>query len=97
MEKFTENISYNHGLTINERKVANISGVLKIESFDEEEFLLETTMGFLVIKGTNLEILKLDTKEGMLSIKGDVDGLSYFENLKKINKPSLFDKLFKWI
>ena len=63
MEKFTESISYNHGISINERKVTNITGVNKIESFDEEEFLLETNMGYLVIKGNSLEILKLDTKD----------------------------------
>ena len=95
MEKFTESISYNHGISINERKITNVTGVKKIESFDEEEFLLETNMGYLVIKGRDLEILRLDTKDGIISIKGDVDSLSYFENLKKGNKASVFDKLFK--
>ena len=97
MEKFTESISYNHGISINERKVTNITGVNKIESFDEEEFLLETNMGYLVIKGNSLEILKLDTKDGVISIKGNVDSLAYFENLKKGNKSSVLDKLFKWL
>ena len=49
--------NYNHNITINERKNIVISGVKKIESFDEEEFLLETAMGFLVIKGSELEII----------------------------------------
>ena len=95
MEKYTENISYNHGISINERKITNVTGVNKIESFDEEEFLLETSMGYLVIKGSGLEILKLDTKDGIISIKGNVDSLAYFENLKKSNKSSVIDKLFK--
>ena len=96
MEKFAENISYNHGISINERKLINITGVLKIESFDEEEFLLETNMGYLVIKGNNLEIVRLDTKDGIVAIKGMVDSFAYLENLKKGNKTSVFDKLFKW-
>lgn len=96
MEKFAENISYNHGISVNERKLVYITGVLKIESFDEEEFLLETNMGFLAIKGSGLEIVKLDTKDGIVSIKGAVDSFAYFENLKKGNKTSVFDKLFKW-
>ena len=37
MNKNIETISYNHGVSINERKVMNITGVNKIESFDEEE------------------------------------------------------------
>lgn len=90
------NISQNHGISINERKSMYITGVLKIDSFDEEEFLIETNMGYLVIKGENLEIVKLDTKDGIVSIKGSFISLSYIEELKKINKEnSLFNKLFK--
>ncbi len=96
MEKFAENISYNHGISINERKLVYLTGVVKIESFDEEEFLLETNMGYLAIKGSGLEIVRLDTKDGTLSIKGNVDNLSYFDNLKKNSKTSFMDKLFKW-
>ncbi len=95
MEKFEENISYNHGISINERKLVYLTGVVKIESFDEEEFLLETNMGYLAIKGSGLEIVRLDTKDGTLSIKGNVDNLSYFDNLKKNSKTSLMDNLFK--
>ncbi len=96
MEKFAENISYNHGISINERKLVYLTGVVKIESFDEEEFLLETNMGYLAIKGSGLEIVRLDTKDGTLSIKGNVDSLSYFDNLKKNSKASFMDKLFRW-
>ena len=78
------NNSFNHGLTITERKNLIISGVKKIESFDNEEFLMETTLGFLVIKGSELEIIKLDTYQGNVSIKGRVDSLMHLdENLKK--------------
>ena len=73
-----------------------ISGVKKIESFDNEEFLMETTLGFLVIKGSELEIIKLDTYQGNVSIKGRVDSLMYLdENLKKDKDSSLLNKLFK--
>lgn len=90
------NNSFNHGLTITERKNLIISGVKKIESFDSEEFLMETTLGFLVIKGSELEIIKLDTYQGNVSIKGRVDSLMYLdENLKKDKDSSLLNKLFK--
>lgn len=97
MEKYVENISYNHGISINERKLVYLTGVQKIESFDDEEFLLETNMGYLAIKGSGLEIVRLDTKDGTLSIKGNIDSFSYFDNLKKKDKSSLMEKLFKWI
>lgn len=97
MDKVQEmNNSFNHGLTITERKNLIISGVKKIESFDNEEFLMETTLGFLVIKGDELEIVKLDTYQGNVSIKGRIDSLMYLdETLKKEKDNSLFNKLFK--
>ena len=98
MEARVENISLTHGISINERKTMYITGVNKIESFDDEEFLMETVMGFLVIKGENLEIVKLDTKEGIVSIKGSIISLSYIDEIKKQNKESnIFGKLFRWV
>ncbi len=88
--------NYNHVITMNERKNINISGVKKIDSFDNEEFLLETTMGYIVIKGEGLEIIKLDTYQGNVSIKGKVNSLIYMENLnKKEKEEGIFSKLFK--
>lgn len=89
-------ISTNHNISISQRKSINITGVKKIESFDEEEFLLETNMGFMLIKGSSLEIIKLDTYQGDVAIKGKIDSLSYLESLNKKNKEeSIFNKLFK--
>lgn len=91
-----DNISYSHSISINERNVIYITGVLKIDSFDDEEFLLETNMGYLAIKGENLELIRLDTKDGIVSIKGLVISMSYIEDLKKSNKQSsFFEKVFK--
>lgn len=88
--------NYNHTITINERKNINISGVKKIDSFDNEEFLLETTMGYIIIKGETLEIIKLDTYQGNVAIKGKVNSLIYMENLnKKEKEDGIFSKLFK--
>ena len=52
-------------------------------------------MGYLAIKGSSLEIVRLDTKDGVVSIKGNVDSFAYFENIKKNSKSSIFEKLFK--
>lgn len=85
-----------HSMNISERKNINITGVKKIDSFDNEEFLLETIMGYLAIKGTGLEIIKLDTYQGNVSIKGKVNSLVYMDNQKKGEKEEgIFGKLFK--
>ena len=88
---------FNHGLTIAERKNIIVTGVKKIESFDSEEFLMETTLGFLVIKGNELEIIKLDTYQGNVSIKGRIDSLMYLDDVtgKKDKESSFLNKLFK--
>lgn len=86
----------NHNINIIQRKNINITGVKKIENFDEHEFLLETNMGYLLIKGSNLEIIKLDTYQGDVSIKGKIDSLEYLENTNKKQKSeSVLSKLFK--
>lgn len=89
-------ITNNHNISISQRKSINITGVKKIENFDESEFLLETNMGYMLIKGSNLEIIKLDTYQGDISIKGKIDSLVYTEDSKKQKKEeSMFSKLFK--
>lgn len=88
--------TFNHGITISERKNILVTGVKKIESFDNEEFFMETTLGYLVIKGTELEIIKLDTYQGNVSIKGKVDSMAYIETGSKKDKDNSFiNKLFK--
>ena len=89
--------SYGHSISIAERKSIILTGVKKIESFDNEEFLMETTLGYLVIKGSELEIIKLDTYQGNVSIKGKIDNLMYLDNVngKKNKDDSILNKLFK--
>jgi sporulation protein YabP len=95
-DNMDKNENYNHEISIKDRNLLRLTGVNKIESFDDEEFLMETVMGFLVIKGENLEIVKLDTKEGIVSIKGSIISLSYIDEIKKQNKENnTFGKLFR--
>ena len=88
--------TFNHGVSISERKSIIVTGVKKIESFDNEEFFMETTLGFLLIKGEDLEIIKLDTYQGNVSIKGRLDSMAYIEaGSKKDKENSIITKLFK--
>ena len=97
MDKTKElDVGFNHGITLSERKNIVITGVKKIENFDSEEFLMDTTLGFLSIKGNDLEIIKLDTYQGNVSIKGRFDSLIYMDNgISKSKEDSFLAKLFK--
>ena len=53
-------------------------------------------MGFLVIKGEGLELIKLDTMQGNVSIKGMIKGINYIEDVKtKDKEQGIFNRLFK--
>ena len=85
----------NHSISIIERKNIYISCIVKINSFDSEEFLLETTMGNLGIKGRELEIIKLDTYEGTITIKGIIDAFTYLDENRKKKEDGMISRLFK--
>lgn len=78
-----------------DRSNITLSGVNKIVSFDDEEFLMETTMGNLRLLGEGLELLKLDTNDGNVKIKGHINSLTFLDGIIAKNKESVFNKLFK--
>lgn len=77
------------------RKLLEISGVMNVESFDSEEFLLETECGFLAIKGQNLHIKNLNLEQGLVAIEGTVHGLTYLDANAHEKSKGLLGKLFK--
>ncbi len=96
MEKEMDNLSLSgHELRISDRKEIYLTGIKKITSFDNEEFLMESTMGVILLKGNNLEILRLDTHDGNVRIKGKINSFTYLEENMKQNSESFFSKLFK--
>lgn len=97
MDKLNDSIStYNHTVTMVERKSFVTNGVKKIENFDDKQFLIETVMGMLLVKGEALELIKLDTLQGTISIKGLINSLTYLDdNNVKLKENSIFYRLFK--
>ena len=82
-------------IKINDRKKISLSGIKKLVSFDPEEFLMDTTLGPLVLKGSSLEIVKLDTLSGNLNIKGKINSLTYLDGRDSKGKNNVLSKLFK--
>ena len=99
MERDNQIHSYNHNFQLIERKNVSISGVKKIDSFDSEEFLIESVMGIMVLKGEGLELIKLDTMQGVVTIKGMVNSLTYVDekSTQKNKEKSVISRLFKWL
>ena len=82
----TKTLGNEHNVTMQDRKYLEITGVKQVDSFDSEEFLLDTVMGFLAIKGQNLQMAELLLKE-----------MNLFQEEKdqSLNLKLLFQKLHK--
>ena len=96
MDNRLESVTLISEIKLNDRKKVSLSGLKKLVSFDPEEFVMDTNLGPLVLKGNNLEIVKLDTFQGNVMIKGKVNSLTYADgNNKKHKEDGIFNKLFK--
>ncbi|GAB4072142.1 sporulation protein YabP [Barrientosiimonas marina] len=84
-----------HTVKMNNRKDLEITGVKEVDSFDNEEFLLETVMGYLIVRGQNLHMKNLDVSDGLVTIKGKVYELSYVDEHQQEKAKGFFSKLFK--
>lgn len=83
-----------HQIFLKDRKSLDLTGVVKIESFNEEEFIVETEQGYMTIVGQELEMRNLDVEKGELQIKGYVTMIEYKDHTVTATK-SMFSKLFK--
>jgi len=77
------------------RKMTEITGAINVESFDSEQFLLETECGFLKIKGQNLHIKNLSLDQGIVAIEGTINELAYFDMNGQGKTKGLLGMLFK--
>lgn len=77
-----------------DRGIIYLTGIDRIIKFDSEEFNMESVMGPITVKGESLEVVKLDTHDGVVSIKGKINSMVY-ENENKKDSESFFSKLFK--
>jgi sporulation protein YabP len=84
-----------HDVMMRGRRLLDITGVKLVESFDNEEFLLETVMGFLSIRGQNLQMKNLDVDKGVVSIKGKVFDIVYLDEQSGEKAKGFFSKLFR--
>lgn len=79
MEEKRKTGNQQHKLVIDNREYMEINGVVHVDSFDDEEIILETEMGLLAIRGEELHIKHLNLEQGNLSIEGLVLELAYSE------------------
>ncbi len=83
-----------HNLIMENRRKLSVSGVCDVESFNEDEIILHTDMGGLLIKGSGLHINKLSVEIGEVSLEGEIDGIDYVET-KKAKTAGILSRMFR--
>ncbi|MBC7340358.1 MAG: sporulation protein YabP [Firmicutes bacterium] len=66
-----------HVVSIVNREKLEVRGVSRVESFDEEEIVLETELGLLTIRGQDMHIQNVDVEQGQFAVEGLINGLQY--------------------
>jgi len=66
-----------HRVTLEGREKLIVSGVEDVDRFDENEIVMNTAEGALIVTGENLHIGKLSLDGGELHVDGRVETLSY--------------------
>ncbi|NLY54459.1 MAG: sporulation protein YabP [Firmicutes bacterium] len=74
------NEQYLHRVVVTNREHAQVEGVMRVDSFDDREIILETELGMMAIRGEELHIKELSLDEGHLRIEGIVKSLDYLED-----------------
>jgi len=96
MEHNYQKNSSQHRLVIQNRESMDVTGVLHVDSFDDEEVILETEQGILAIRGEDLHIKQLNLEKGELAIEGLILELAYSDDKRLRDRgKGLFERLFK--
>ncbi|EGD48404.1 sporulation protein YabP [Ruminiclostridium papyrosolvens DSM 2782] len=81
-------------ITLDNREKLCVTGVVDVESFNEESIIAVTDLGVLIIRGTELHINKLNLDSNELVVDGDIFSLEYSDGETGKSK-SFFGKMFK--
>ena len=84
-----------HHISIDRRERVLMTGIVEVISFDDETIVCETEMGALVLKGRNLHVNRLNLDDGELEVDGEIENVSYEDDLITGRGKSLLSKIFK--
>jgi len=86
-----------HNVVISNRRQMTVSGVIRVDNFNENIIVVITEAGQMTVEGVSLHISKLSLETGDMNIDGDITGLLYSNEISDTGgKSSKFlSKLFK--
>lgn len=93
VEEKQTNIMQN--IILENRKKLTLTGIRDVLSFDDEIVVVESELGLLNIKGTDLRVNKISVETGDVIVDGTIRAIEYSD--KNIGpKQGLMSKIFKW-
>lgn len=81
-------------LILENRQKLSISGVIDVESFNDECVVVETELGTLIVKGIDLHINKLNIDSSELGIEGEIISCEYSDRESR-NRGGFFARMFR--
>lgn len=80
---------------LSNRKLLELTGVTKVESFDSNLFLLDTELGMLTVTGHHLHMKHLSLEQGLVTIEGLIHALAYSDGNNASKRKGVLGKLFR--
>lgn len=84
-----------HRFSLENRRRAVITGVQDIHSFNENEVLLLSEAGKILLKGEQLHVRNLNLEKGEAEVEGRVDSLSYLTKNAHKKEESILKRMFR--
>ena len=82
-----------HNLVLENRKKLSMTGIIDVDSFNEDCIVAQTDLGDINIKGSGLHITKLNIDINELQVEGEISSIVYMDSHVK-KKGGVFSKIF---
>ncbi len=90
------NTVYPHNIILEDRHELSISGVEQVGNFNENTVAVYTSKGLMTIKGSELNISRLNLEDGKVKIEGTIDSIYYSDKMHSGSKGrGVLGKMFK--
>ena len=76
------------------RKKLTLTGIKDVLSFDDEVVVVESELGLINIKGTDLKVNKMSVESGDVIVEGTIRAIEYSEK-ELFSKQGLMSRIFK--
>lgn len=84
-----------HSLLLEERRYGRITGVQEVCSFNENEIIMLSEAGKILLKGDQLHVKSLDLERGAAEIEGKVSSFSYISKTIPKKQESFWKRMFR--